>query len=125
LGDHQQLCLVLRTFPLNQQTSSHQYPLLSNDRYPCIDIVAMGRASSSQPLSCAEYIAVDLARPSQVAAAASLLAKKWYSDSVSSPFQSPLGHDIVINNAGVFTGIDSGAFSFALSLLRHVFSVTE
>ena len=111
------MCLVLSTFPPpNQQTSPHQYPLLSNDRYPCVDIVAMGRANSSQPLSCAEYIAVDLAHPSQVAAAAALLAKKWYSDSVSSTSQSLPGHDIVINNAGVFSGIDSGAL-FALSRL--------
>ena len=86
-----------------------------HDSYPCVDIVAMGRGNSSHP-SSAQFIAVDLAHPSQVAAAAALLAKKWYSDSVSSTSQSLPGHDIVINNAGVFTGIDSGAL-FALSQL--------
>lgn len=79
-----------------------------HDSYPCVDIVAMGRGNSSQP-SSTQFIAVDLAHPSQVAAAASVLAGQWYSGSKSSSSQSlPSGVDIVINNAGVFTGAPPG-----------------
>ena len=78
-----------------------------HDSYPCVDIVAMGRGNSSQP-SSTQFIAVDLAHPSQVAAAASVLAGQWYSGSKSSSSQSLPGLDIVINNAGVFTGAPPG-----------------
>jgi NAD(P)-dependent dehydrogenase (short-subunit alcohol dehydrogenase family) len=80
--------------------------------------VAMGRGNSSQP-SSTQFIAVDLAHPSQVAAAASVLAGQWYSGSKSSSSQSLPGLDIVINNAGVFTGAPPGAS--ICSLVLHNF----
>jgi hypothetical protein len=77
-------------------------------RYHSVDIVAMGRTNSCQPSLCTQSIAVDLAYPSQVVAAASLLASKWYCVSDSSPLQHAPGIDIIINNAGIFTGRDAG-----------------
>ena len=81
----------------------------SNGRYACVDIVTMGRSNSSQPARCDQSIAVDFAHPDQVAAAAKTLVDLWFGVSKSSASQCP-GHDIVINNAGVFTGCDSGTF---------------
>ena len=78
----------------------------------------MGRGTSSHP-SSTQFIAVDLAHPSQVAAAASVLAGQWYSGSKSSSSQSLPGLDIVINNAGVFTGATPGAS--ICSLVLHNF----
>jgi NAD(P)-dependent dehydrogenase (short-subunit alcohol dehydrogenase family) len=76
----------------------------------------MGRGKSSQS-SSTQFIAVDLAHPSQVAAAASTLADQWYGGSKSS--SSLPGIDIVINNAGVFTGAPPGASICLLDL--HIF----
>jgi hypothetical protein len=75
----------------------------------------MGRGNSSQP-SSTQFIAVDLAHPSQAAAAASILAGQWYGGSQSSSSESSPGVDIVINNAGVFTGAPPGASICSLDL---------
>ena len=84
-------------------------------RYSCIDVVVMGRVDSTVSAPCSHSIAVDLADSKQVASAASTLAGKWYSDSNATSSPPPLGLDIVINNAGVFSGHNSGKMSYCES----------
>jgi hypothetical protein len=92
-------------------------------RYPCIDVVVMGRRlDSTIPAHRSHSIAVDLADSNQVAAAASALAGKWYSDSNATSPPPPPGLDIVINNAGVFSGHTSGEISHRRSIARGVHS---
>jgi hypothetical protein len=67
----------------------------------------MGRSNSCRPAGCDQSIAVDFAHADQVATAAKALAGLWYGVSKSAASQCP-GHDVVINNAGVFTGCDAG-----------------
>jgi NAD(P)-dependent dehydrogenase (short-subunit alcohol dehydrogenase family) len=74
-----------------------------------VQIVTMGRAQPRLAPLSAHSISVDLADPNQVDAAARTLANRWYGVSNSSSLPRSPGLDIVINNAGVFSGSDSGA----------------